>query len=135
MIKRNIWKRLPHPLELNSDNRGSICDVFYDVSINHVAVITSKKGAVRGNHYHKKTTQHILILKGEMEYWYLDLKKKNSKSRCIKLKEGDIVSTPPYEIHALRILKNNKFIVFSQGLRGGKDYEKDTFRVNDIINK
>ena len=134
MIKRNIFKKIPHPLQLNSDSRGLICDIFYDVSINHVAMITSKKGSIRGNHFHKKTTQHILIIKGELEYWYLNSKGKEHKSKFVILKEGDIVSTPPYEVHALRILKNNKFIVFSQGLRGGKDYEKDTFRVDNIIN-
>ena len=38
------------------------------------------------------------------------------------------------EIHAMRILENDtQFIVFSEGLRGGKDYEADTFRVASII--
>ena len=27
----------------------------------------------------------------------------------------------------------NEFIVFSEGLRGGKDYESDTYRVSNII--
>ena len=45
-----------------------------------------------------------------------------------------LVTTPPFEIHALKILENgNEFIVFSEGLRGGSDYEKDTFRVPNII--
>ena len=57
----------------------------------------------------------------------------NLDSKFIIANEGDMISTPPFEIHALRITKKNKFIVFSQGLRGGKDYEKDTFRVNNII--
>ena len=51
-------------------------------------------------------------------------------------KVGDLVSTPPYEIHALKIGSDgNEFIVFSEGTRGGKDYESDTFRVNNIINE
>ena len=38
------------------------------------------------------------------------------------------------EIHALEIgEEGNQFIVFSSGLRGGKDYEDDTFRVESII--
>ena len=36
------------------DKRGSISDIFYKKNINHVAIIKSKKGALRGNHYHKK---------------------------------------------------------------------------------
>ena len=51
-------------------------------------------------------------------------------------KKGDYVSTPPYEIHALRIGPDgNQFVVFSEGTRGGLDYEKDTFRVPSIIKK
>ena len=47
---------------------------------------------------------------------------------------GDMVSTPPNEIHALVIGDDgNEFIVFSQGLRGGSDYESDTFRVDSIV--
>ncbi len=45
----------------------------------------------------------------------------------------DLVSTPPYEIHALEILGPNQFVVFSQGVRGGEDYESDTFRVPPIL--
>ena len=44
------------------------------------------------------------------------------------LKEGDMVETPPYEKHALKIIKRNEFIVFTVGKRGGKDYESDTYR-------
>ena len=37
------------------------------------------------------------------------------------LKVGDLVETPPNEMHALKIGKNgNEFIVFTVGKRGGK---------------
>jgi dTDP-4-dehydrorhamnose 3,5-epimerase-like enzyme len=128
---RNFKKKIQKPLECHKDLRGYICDLFYNTSINHVAIINSKPNVIRGNHYHKKSTQHILITKGSLEYWY---KNNNKKVKKKLAKEGDIISTPPYEIHALKILnKGNQFIVFSQGLRGGKDYEKDTFRVKSII--
>ena len=38
------------------DRRGSIRDIFYKKNINHVAIIRSKAGVRRGDHYHKKTT-------------------------------------------------------------------------------
>ena len=39
-----------------------------------------------------------------------------------------------YSVHALKILNQGcEFLAFSEGLRGGKDYEKDTFRVENII--
>ena len=85
MIKRNVFKQIPHPLQLNVDFRGSICDIFYHTKINHVAIIKSKKNSIRGNHFHKKTTQHILILKGQLEYWYRNYNKKNQYQRLLLL--------------------------------------------------
>ena len=134
MIKRNIWLNLPLNLEIHKDNRGVICDIFYNKNINHVAAIDTEPNSVRGNHYHKETTQHILITEGELEYWFCEVSKISLGSQKIIAKKGDLVTTPPYEIHALKINIKNQFIVFSEGLRGGKDYEKDTFRVNNIIN-
>jgi len=130
---KNIWTKIEEPLELNSDERGSIVDIFYNSKIDHVAVIKSKPGIIRGNHYHKDTTQHILITHGSLEYWYKKLDSED-KSEKILMSKGDFISTPPYEIHALKIgLEGNEFIVFSEGKRGGKDYESDTFRVKNII--
>ena len=131
---RNIRKKIKKPLQSFKDKRGSIIDIFYKKKIDHVAIVDSKPNALRGNHYHKKTIQHMLITEGSLEYWYKPLKKKTKVKKKI-LKVGDLVSTPPYEIHALKISKKgNQFIVFSEGVRGGKDYEADTFRVPSIIN-
>lgn len=132
MEKKNIWKDVKAPLELHSDDRGRIVDVFYKQNIEHVSVIDSNKEALRGNHYHKYTVQHMLITKGSLEYWYKDVNS-DEKAKCVVLKEGDLVTTPPNEIHALRILEQNQFVVFTEGLRGGKDYESDTFRVASIF--
>jgi hypothetical protein len=52
------------------------------------------------------------------------------------LKECDLLSTKTYEIHALKIIEDgNQFLVFSQGIRGGKNYEADTYRVESIFPK
>lgn len=133
MIKRNIYKNLPNNLELHIDNRGSILDLFFNDKIDHVAIIKSQPFALRGNHFHKLTTQHILITSGSLEYWYKNYNSDENPKKVIANK-GDLISTPPYEVHALKIgPEGNEFIVFSQGMRGGSNYEQDTFRVEPII--
>ena len=135
MTYKNVWKNVESPLEIHSDKRGSIADIFYNTKIDHVAIINSEPNVIRGNHYHKETTQHILITKGSLEYWHKKVKSDDA-SEMIIANVGDLVSTPPFEIHALKIgSEGNEFIVFSEGTRGGKDYESDTFRVNSIINE
>tara|TARA_Y100000768_G_C23887787_1_gene638535 strand:+ start:191 stop:577 length:387 start_codon:yes stop_codon:yes gene_type:complete len=117
------------------DKRGSIADLFYKKNINHVAIIKSKPNTRRGDHYHKKTTQWMYITRGSLEYWYKPLRSK-LKPKMKLLKAGDMVETPPYEMHALKIGKNgNEFIVFTVGKRGGKDYENDTFRFSPTLIK
>lgn len=127
----NIYRSHPE-LENHTDHRGSINDVIYNKNINHVAIIESHALVERGNHFHKETTQHILILEGSLTYYYKE--PNNSEIKKYEIFVGDIVSTPPYEIHALKIGPNGcKFLVFSEGKRGGKDYESDTYRTDSII--
>jgi hypothetical protein len=129
----NIWRDVAGSLELHEDPRGRIVDIFYNTTINHVAVIDSKPGALRGDHYHKLATQHMLMTKGGLEYWYRPLESSEAP-QCVVTREGDVITTPPYEVDALRILpEGNQFIVFSEGVRGGKDYESDTFRTQPSL--
>jgi len=124
--KVNIIKK-----KLFIDKRGFICDIFYNSKINHVSLIKTKKNMVRGNHYHKKTIQYVYVINGKMKY---ASKKKFEKTKKIILKKGDLMKSEKNEIHAFKILsKYSEMIVFSQGLRGGKDYEKDTYRVTSIL--
>jgi dTDP-4-dehydrorhamnose 3,5-epimerase-like enzyme len=116
-----------------SDDRGTISDILYKTPIEHVAIIESvRAGLIRGNHYHKETTQHIFVTKGSLRYWYQPADA-SAPVASVVVGEYEMVSTPPYEVHALEILEPNQFVVFSHGLRGGTDYEADTFRVEPIL--
>lgn len=109
-----------------SDSRGTITDLLVtpDYSITH---ITFKRGAVRGNHFHKKTNQIDILLKGK-----LHCKKQNKK--MIQTFEWDIVSNHEVlheagEPHAYKALEDSEIVSLCFGLRKGADYEKDTFRL------
>ena len=129
----NLFKTNNSPLEVHIDPRGVIADVFYNANINHVAIIKSEPNVIRGNHYHKETIQHMLMTKGSLEYWYKPMDSEEPPEMYLAM-PGDLITTKPYEIHTLRVTEEgNEFIVFSEGKRGGKDYESDTFRVSPII--
>lgn len=117
------------------DSRGDIADIFYKHPVDHVAIINSRKGVFRGDHYHKFTTQHMYMSRGSLRYYYRKVNEENDKVKSVVVKQGEMVTTPPYEVHALEILENNQFIVFSEGKRGGKDYESDTYRVKPTLIK
>ena len=113
------------------DYRGSIADIFYNKNIKHVSMIISNKNVIRGNLYFKNNTQYIYNLSNTFEYWY---KKYNSKSKPKKIlvNKGDLVCTPPYEIHAIKIIKKNKLLEFSNVIRTKKKYRNDIIRIKIV---
>jgi len=115
-----------------SDKRGNIIDVFQISPKDHCAIVTFNKGAVRANHYHKKSTQYSFILSGKLTLKYAKVDKKGNIIGKIKKKiigPNVLITHKPYEAHAFIANKKSFMIAFADGLRGGKDYEKDTFRL------
>lgn len=103
-----------------TDDRGTIKDLLVtdDYSITH---ITFKKDAVRGNHYHERTTQTDLILKGKL------IAKIEDEERILAVEEG--VSIPAGEKHAYKALEDSEMLSICFGVRKGSDYEKDVIRL------
>ena len=127
----NIYHTNPD-LQIYQDSRGTIADVFYKNSINHVAMLKSQPGVVRGNHYHKQTVQHILITQGSLEYWSKPVLS-DAPADCYVATVGDLITSDANEIHTMRMLEYTEFLAFTDGVRGGADYEADTYRVPSII--
>jgi len=109
------------------DDRGIIKDLLEKKNINAITHITQKKNKIRGNHFHKKTIQWNYLLKGKIK---IVSKKKSSKAKSILLKKGDLVVTSQNESHAILAIVDSEYLVFTQGPRGGKEYENDTFRLS-----
>jgi len=132
MKKRNIKTDTTKDLQFHEDERGIIADIFYDHPIDHSSYITAKKGSIRGNHYHKLSTQNVFLIRGALDYWYKPVSSEGP-AEMVKIVPGDIVESSPLEIHALSFSEDSEFIAFSEGVRGGRDYEIDTFRVPSIV--
>ena len=114
------------------DHRGVIIDLIEKKKINAITYITQKKGKIRGNHFHKKTIQWNYLLSGKIK---IITKIKNKPIKRIVLKKGDLVVTKIKESHAILAIKNSEYLVFTQGPRGGKEYENDTFRLSKPLIK
>ena len=46
------------------DDRGAILNYYLENKVNQVGLIDSKKGTVRGNHYHPEQLQTCILVKG-----------------------------------------------------------------------
>jgi len=110
------------------DDRGTIADIFVKDPHDHGTIIMSKKGAVRGNHYHKATKQSDFVISGKLKV----LTQKVGETEVEEEEVGPytFISHEPGEAHTYVALEDTVFISFNRGLRGGEDYEKDTFRLD-----
>ena len=112
------------------DARGLITDILDGTPVECVTVLSSKRGSVRGNHYHKKTTQYAYVVRGKFRL-YTQLPGRNVQTRVVKA--GDLVTTPPGERHAFVALADSLLIACAHGPRSGKSYESDTYRLEEPL--
>jgi quercetin dioxygenase-like cupin family protein len=122
--------KITHPDVAHADERGSIIDILTGTDVNYATLISSKKGVVRGNHYHKQTIQWVYVLRGQLRA--LSRMPEGAVEEAI-LNPGDLLENHPNEEHTLVALEESEFLVLTSGLRGGEDYEKDTYRLEQPL--
>ncbi len=110
------------------DARGAITDVFVGTPKEHCTIITTKKGGVRGNHYHQKSQQSDFVVSGSFKIYSQKVGEEKVQEAVIKT--NDYVTWDTNEVHEFVAQEDSVFITFVNGPRGGDDFEKDTFRVS-----
>ena len=109
------------------DERGSIMDVIEGRPFGHCVIITCKKGATRGNHFHKFSAQSDFIISGKFAMY--GMKKGSKKIERFVVTKNDVTHWDKGEAHEFETLEDGVFLSFVKGPRGGNNYEKDTFRL------
>jgi quercetin dioxygenase-like cupin family protein len=112
------------------DVRGSIQPLVERV-MRSAMYITSKKGAVRGNHYHKTDWHYCYMVSGAMEYYYRPTGSSKAPELLI-VKTGQMVFTPPRVDHAMKFLKDTAWLTLSRNPRTPEAYESDVVRIHLI---
>lgn len=107
------------------DERGIIANILEE-HISSVAIITSKKGAIRANHYHPDQVQYVYLISGKYESVSKDLKNKNAKIEKQIIMPGHLVITPPMIAHAWNVLEDSVMLNLTTGSRASGKYEQHT---------
>lgn len=128
-MKKDLKKITP----FFTDERGEMSYVIDgEAEINSILLITSKKGAVRANHYHKKDSHYSYMVSGKMEYTWYDIQPKKTQKKTVIVKTGDLIYTPPMVAHAMHFLEDSTFLALSAKQRGKGKYEEDLTRVKVV---
>jgi quercetin dioxygenase-like cupin family protein len=105
------------------DERGVIRDLFDGEPV-HVTRITTRKGAVRGNHVHHETDQLTIVLNGRLLM--------ASGPHMLDLGPGMAWGSFAGVPHAWKAVEDTTCIVLTYGPRG-EDYESDTTRLDEPL--
>ena len=91
-----------------SDERGEFLEVWRGDQWKEINFFTALKGAVRGGHYHKETTELFFVIAGRCEVEIKDLKTGQDKKFIFGFK--DIFLVEPYEAHFITAMEDLKVV-------------------------
>ncbi|MBI2667491.1 WxcM-like domain-containing protein [Candidatus Woesearchaeota archaeon] len=91
------------------DKRGILKEIAKNFTWKQLNYSITKKGSVRGNHYHKHTSELHFIVKGKLELYIKNLK--TNKEYNYLFKKGSCFIIEPYEFHILKYLTYVELIV------------------------
>lgn len=117
-----------------SDDRGDITDIFSKEPKEHCTIVSFKKNAVRGNHFHKKSIQSAYVLDGNFKIYNIKVNENSefdpNNIEEIEVSEGYYITHKEFEAHTYKCLSDTgRLLVFTTGIRGGENYEDDTIRL------
>jgi len=111
----------------HEDGRGVIQDLLV-TPLDAVTEIRTRKGAIRGNHVHRATTQWTYVVSGLLR---VVTQRNGGPLRDRVYGPGDMACEHPGVTHAWEALEDTVVLVFTKGPRSGTAYESDTFRLPD----
>ena len=99
-----------------NDDRGSLIQLVHS-GYRQVNVITSKKGAFRGGHFHKQNEEAFYVVSGALELLV--------DGQVHTFGQGDFFGIEPFDLHSFRFLEDTVLVsMYSQGVEledGSKD--------------
>ena len=111
-----------------ADARGAI-QPLVDLPMKSCVLISSKKGTVRANHYHKTDWHFCYVMKGTIEYHHRP-HGSTDPAEVVTIGEGQLFFTPPMVDHAMVFPEDTVFLTLGRNSRAQDVYEADVERIN-----
>lgn len=115
------------------DKRGSLKKILMknqlkkDERIEEVYLLYSEKGSVRGNHYHKKTLEYFIVVKGKVKVALKDLNTGDFEEIYMSSNDNLILKVPPNVVHAFKNEEDQPLIMLAISSKEYNKLDTDTF--------
>lgn len=137
MMEKSVKEWLENPIvELEPpfvDERGEIIPLFNNLTTNSAILVTSKKGSIRANHYHKTDWHYCYVVSGIIDYFHREVGDA-AAPRKVRITAGQMFYTPPMVEHTMCFAEDTVFVCFGYNSRRQDDYESDLVRVELVKN-
>lgn len=110
-----------------ADSRGSL-QPLVDGSIGSAVLISSKKDAVRANHYHRTDWHYCYVIAGSIEYFHRPSGSEQEPQRIL-VTAGQMFFTPPMTEHTMVFPEDTVFLTLGRNPRDQESYEADVVRI------
>ena len=101
-----------------TDERGTLVQLIHE-GYRQVNVITSKKGVVRGGHYHKQNEEAFYVVSGLLEV--------DVNGETARFGTGDFFGIEAYDMHSFRFLEDTVLVSMYSGGVELPDGTKDIY--------
>ena len=112
------------------NDRGTIQNLVLK-PIGGLAVITTKAGSLRSNHYHKTDWHYIYVVSGHVLYFGRAVGS-DIIPDAREFETGDMFFTPPMREHCVAFLEDTVLVTASRNPRSHEGHEGDLVRVNFV---
>lgn len=128
-VAEGRWPENPSvPLPGNfTDARGVIQNLMF-ADLSSVALITSARGSVRANHYHRTDWHYSYVLSGSILYYERPVGS-TDRPTPRSYGPGDMFFTKPMVEHAMVFTDDTTFLTFAKNVRTHDNHEQDVVRV------
>ena len=121
------------PREPFVDERGQIQNLI-DAPFTSAAIVTSVKGAIRGNHYHKTDSHYCWLQSGGLIYLHRPAGAAAPPERWV-ITPGQLFYTPPGYEHTMHFTEDSVMVVLARNNREMANYEADTVRTLPLTDR
>lgn len=118
-----------------ADRRGAV-QPLVNQTMGHVGLLSSVKGSLRGNHFHRTNWHYCYVMTGAFDYWHRPAGSTESPAH-LKVGTSEMVFTPPLEEHAMVFTEDTLMLVMHRNRRdkgySGDDYAAALVETDGLI--
>jgi quercetin dioxygenase-like cupin family protein len=130
--ERAAWpKTVVVPLEKPFADERGVIQPLVDVTMESCVLISSKKGTVRANHYHRTDWHYCYVLSGEIDYYHRPAGS-SAQPEKVTVRTGELFFTPPMVDHSMVFIQDTVFLTLGRNSREQASYEADVVRIPQI---